>query len=385
MTVTYFTNFAHPSNLPFSDEMYRLIGDDYTLVEIKSPGEAALRSYGTTPAERPYILRPYQSGEKYRRAMQLGLDSDVVIKGWVPEAFIRERLKADKLTFRQQERWMKLIGRHILNPLAWAWYLKIHTRFRSKKFYLLCTSAYAANDAALFCAYPGKRYKWGYFTASPGMDIEQVLAAKRTGPVRLLWCSRLIGWKHPELAVKLAARLKQKGYDFHLDMVGSGPLADRLARLAHRLGVEDRVTLLGNLPNDQVMQMMRDHHIFLHTSDWREGWGITLGEAMDNGCAAVASDKIGAAPFLVQDGHNGFMFRSRSLRSLVAATEKLMDDPALREDICRNARLTMQQWSPAVAASHFLTLADRLSKGEQTEFLEGPCSIAKPVYRRKGQ
>lgn len=40
--------------------------------------------------------------------------------------------------------------------------------------------------------------------------------------VNILWCARFIDWKHPELAILLAQRLKDNKYNFHLDMIGKG-------------------------------------------------------------------------------------------------------------------------------------------------------------------
>jgi len=83
-------------------------------------------------------------------------------------------------------------------------------------------------------------------------------------------------------------------------------LTDLLSKtnLIDKLEVGRYVSLLGNLPNEEVLQMMRESHIFIFTSDRGEGWGVVLSEAMANGCTVVASNKIGAAPFLVKHKKN---------------------------------------------------------------------------------
>ena len=51
------------------------------------------------------------------------------------------------------------------------------------------------------------------------------------GDVRVMWCARMLKLKHPELPVKLAARLKQRGYRFVVDMFGNGEESDNIKAL----------------------------------------------------------------------------------------------------------------------------------------------------------
>lgn len=63
--------------------------------------------------------------------------------------------------------------------------------------------------------------------------------------------------------------------------------------------------------------MMRESHIFIFTSDRGEGWGVVLSEAMANGCTVVASNKIGAAPFLVKHKKMACYFNLGVLRACI--------------------------------------------------------------------
>lgn len=81
------------------------------------------------------------------------------------------------------------------------------------------------------------------------------------------------------------------------------------------MNVGDCVSLIGNMPNDEILALMQKSHIFIFTSDRNEGWGAVLNEAMSNGCAVVASNMIGAAPYLIKQGENGYIFKSGDVRS----------------------------------------------------------------------
>lgn len=192
--------------------------------------------------------------------------------------------------------------------------------------------------------------------------------------------------KHPELPILAAKRLKDHGYSFVIDMFGAGECEDRTKRLARELDVEDVVRFRGTMPNELLLKEMRRHKIFLFTSDRNEGWGAVANESMANGCALVASDAIGSAPWLVKNGENGFTFRSsatkysfdspdgRALDNLVEKVKWLLDNP---EDLCRMrqaaVRTMRETWNPKVAAERLLKLIESLQQGKYVSFADGPC------------
>ena len=122
---------------------------------------------------------------------------------------------------------------------------------------------------------------------------------------------------------------------------------------------------------------MRQHDIFLFTSDRNEGWGAVANEAMANGCVLIGSHEIGSIPFLVQDGINGLIFKSNDLNSFIDKVEWALNhiDECLL--ISTNAIKTMQDlWSPINAARSFLKLVDDLQNDRPVSILQGPCSRA---------
>jgi glycosyltransferase involved in cell wall biosynthesis len=234
---------------------------------------------------------------------------------------------------------------------------------------MLCASAFTAKDVNTIGAYKNKCFKWGYFTKVDELDLDELnerhKASERS--VRIMWCARFIELKHPELPVKLAARLKRKGYNFVIDMFGSGEELERTKFLAYSLNVKDCVKFKGNRPNDQILDEMRRHDIFLFTSDKNEGWGAVLNEAMSNGCAVVGSNEIGAVPFLIEDGVNGLIFKSRDLDSLEKEVVYLIEHPNERAKMIKNAYRTMRQvWSPENAAKQFLQLVEALKDNDES-------------------
>lgn len=364
MTLVFITNFINHHQIHLADEFHKLIGDGYRFIETEPIPQSFVNS-GYPVYERDYIIKAYAGKQYEELARQMALDADVVIIGSAPEDYVIERIESGKLTFRYSERWFKSRPWYMTGPKGWINFYKYHIRHKNKPLYMLCASAFTAEDVNTIGAYKGKCFKWGYFTRVDELDLEAVLS-RRSDVVSLMWCARFLKLKHPELPLRLAERLKRKGVRFVLDMYGSGEELENTRLLARMLNVEDVVNFCGNYPNDEILNQMRQHDIFLFTSDKNEGWGAVLNEAMSNGCAVVGSDRIGAVPFLIEDGVNGLIFRSESLESLEAQVCHLIDDPEFRRKIALNAYNTMRNlWSPQNAARQFMSLVDGIINNDE--------------------
>ena len=90
---------------------------------------------------------------------------------------------------------------------------------RKSNFYLLAASGYTAYDTARIGAFNYRRFKWGHF-----IDTASCVSRNfENKTVKLLWVGRFLQLKHPEYPVKAARSLKDRGVDFHLDIIGTGP------------------------------------------------------------------------------------------------------------------------------------------------------------------
>lgn len=291
------------------------------------------------------------------------------------------------LSFEMGERWQKhgclTIGSSVFRQLIMNYY----RYYRKANFYKLCCSAFAARDDDKMYAYRNRHFKWGYFTQVENNIVEATCPdVSMKGKVKILWCARFLSWKHPELVIELAEKLKKAGYDVVIDMYGDegnvgkhdNPyLRKDLETLIDKLDVAEVVTLKGSRPNCEILKAMQDGDIFLFTSDCLEGWGAVANEAMANGCVLVASDAIGSTPYLVKHKETGMIFRSCDLDSLYAQVKYLLDNPEVCRRISKAGRESMVKlWSPQNAAKSLLQLIEDLKAGRETSIKEGPCSIA---------
>ena len=377
MKIVFFTNFINHHQVHVADELYNVLGDNYTFVATSHIPESFIKNGYPDYSTRPYLLKAYENDENDKKARELALTSDIVILGAAPLEYILPRVKQNRITFRYSERWFKKGNSMLLNPKRLYNIFRSHTIFRNKPVYMLCSSAYTPNDVAKVFAYPGKCYKWGYFPATLQLPIEELVNRKRSKTIKILWVARFIDWKHPEMPIELARSLKSKGYSFEINMIGNGEMYSAIKKMTTDYGVQDYVHLLGQFPNSKIQEIMREHHIFCFTSDRNEGWGAVLNEAMSNGCCPVAADMIGAAPYLIKHKENGLIFKSKDNKSLLSKIEFLINNPDICEQLSINAYNTIQkEWSPQVAAKRLLELCNALMKSEKYVQESGPCSIA---------
>ena len=215
-------------------------------------------------------------------------------------------------------------------------------------------------------------FKWGYFPEKKLYDIEALLegkanSRKETGKFSLLWAGRFIDWKHPEYAVRAAAKLKQDGYDFTLTMVGGGAMEEELRDMVRAEELEDVVTFAGFQKPEKVREYMEQADIFLFTSDYKEGWGAVLNEAMNSGCAVVANVALGAVPFLIKPEENGLIYPNKDFGKFYENVTKLIQNPDMISALGRSAYTTITEtWNAEEAAKRLVPFLEKLMQGEAT-------------------
>ncbi len=376
MKIAFVSNFYNHHQKPLADALYSMIGDDYYFIETAPISEERL-NMGWGGDERPsYILQSYLDETSKNKCQQIIDDADVVILGSAPYSMLKTRLKKGLLTFMYNERIYKSGVPYHKLPVHILRALKRYIRF--KNFYVLCASAYTPVDFSKMFAFIGKTYKWGYFPAVKKYeDIESLIKIKN--PTSILWVARFINLKHPEIPVEIAERLKKAGYDFKIDMIGNGPLEEKIKNLIEEKGLSDCVRMLGSMKPEQVREHMEKSEIFVLTSDRNEGWGAVLNESMNSACAVVANSAIGSVPFLIKDGENGYMYKDGDIEDIFEKVKKLLDDAEERRRLSKNAYKTMNdEWNAENAAKKFVSLCEKMLSGEYKPFPyeSGVCSKA---------
>ena len=370
MRITFFSNFLNHHQLPFCLEMLKIIGDSYKFVATeKIPEERIKLGYEDMNEKYDFVIRSYENMDE---AMKLADESDVVIIGSAPQKMILNRLRCGKLTFRYSER----IYKNKFDLKMWALVIKNITFKERKNVYLLCASAYSAYDYNKSFAFVGKTYKWGYFPEIKEYDIKKIINKKENKSI--LWVGRFLSWKHPELVVELAKKLRNNNYCFNIKMIGTGEEKNRIEIMIKENNLDTNIKLLDSMSPEKVRNYMEESSIFLFTSDRGEGWGAVLNESMNSGCAVVASHEIGSVPFMIKDNENGMIYEDGNNEDLYNKVSFLLDNSYECQRLGTNAYNTMiKLWNPKISARRLVNLSKKLLNNNSVDaYKDGPCSFA---------
>ena len=377
MKVVYIANTCEHVVRPLCDGLYGEYGADFTFIETMELDKS--RAGIGCLEERPYI---FNAIGKEDEAKKMCADADVVILGSAPEEYIAERIEKNKPTIYYSERLFKKGFYRYFYPGTM---LKVKKRFvwpsRNDNFHVLCASSFAALDFNRVNAFRNRMYKWGYQIAVHEKDVDELLANKPQDGLEFIWVGRLVGLKHCDHAIKVVAKLKRAGYAPRMTIVGAGDEEKKLKRLACKLGVEECLDFKGACKIDETRALMDKANIFMFTSDFREGWGATLNECMNSGCACVASHAAGSTNFLIDDGEDGLVYHSGNVAQLYQRVKYLVDNKTERERLARNAYFKMvETWNPSKTYKRMVALIEELLHNKDCSlYTHGPCSKAIPI------
>ena len=358
-----------------SEELYKKTNGEYTFIATEPITEERIK-LGWPKIKAPYIIELTEKNKE--DILSMIMEADVVIIGSAPYRLVKKRIRAGKLTFTYGERPYKKEP-SLLTLLVHR--LRYTSQYHYPNVYRLCASAFSPLDYARTNTFVGKSYRWGYFPEVKVYDNFEFMYNDKI-PNSILWCGRLIDWKHPEVAVSVAQRLKHEGIAFKMDIIGSGYMYEEIAELIKSQKLDSEVTLHSSMTPDKIREYMEKSSIYLFTSDRQEGWGAVLNEAMNSGCAVVANSAIGAVPFLLKDKVNGSIYEDGLIDKAYQKVKVLIENNELRSKVSINAYETMKDiWNPKIAAERLLQLVNGIMRHSNTELYdEGPCSLA-PIIK----
>ena len=158
--------------------------------------------------------------------------------------------------------------------------------------------------------------------------------------------SKLVKDKGHEYLVEAVSRLLKDDPKIFLLIVGDGREWEALKRRIERTLPQNASLIPGVQDTTAVLKMM---DVFAHPATWREGFGLSLAEAMVADLPAIATD-IPAINTLLKDRDNGRVVAPKDPEALAGAIKELRANPAERQrlaarghetaaSICRPERL----------------------------------------------
>jgi phosphatidyl-myo-inositol dimannoside synthase len=190
----------------------------------------------------------------------------------------------------------------------------------------------------------------------------------RVGDAPLVVCvSRLVARKGQDALIRALPLVRERVPGVRLLLVGDGPGAERLRRMARAAAVDEHVVFAGAVPAAELPAHHAVGDAFALPCRTRgggldvEGLGIALLEAAAAGLPVVAGAS-GGAPETLQEGRTGHVVDGRDVAAVASAVAGLLADPERARAMGAAGRAWMQQewtWPARVARLRALLAGNR--------------------------
>jgi phosphatidylinositol alpha-1,6-mannosyltransferase len=181
---------------------------------------------------------------------------------------------------------------------------------------------------------------------TPGVDCREFAPAATDqdlvarfglqGALVLLTVARLVPRKGHDMVLRAVAKLGREFPALRYLITGCGPEETKLRQLAADLGISERVTFVGYVPQEKLPDYYRLSHVMVmpnrEEAGDKEGFGMAFLEASAAGKPVIAGMSGGASE-AVSDGVTGLLIEPTDLDQLAAAIRTLLLQPRMAEEM----------------------------------------------------
>jgi phosphatidylinositol alpha-1,6-mannosyltransferase len=193
---------------------------------------------------------------------------------------------------------------------------------------------------------------------APPVDLDQFRpGTERPDRPRCIAVGRMVRQKGFDTLLRAWPRAVRSAPGAELVLVGDGPQASKLRRLAERLQVADSVRFTGRLSRSEVAALLRTATVFALPVRTRlgglnpEGLGLGFLEAAASGLPVIVG-RSGGAPETVRDGETGLVVEPDDVDGLTRVIGDLLTDPGRAAAMGRAGRdLVRERFSSEVVAA----------------------------------
>lgn len=174
--------------------------------------------------------------------------------------------------------------------------------------------------------------------------------------------ARIEDYKGHVYILEAADMLKKEGLQFKIVIAGTGGFEDTVRKKAEEMDLLDKVIFLGFV-ND-VSSVLSILDVQLNASYGTEATSLALLEGFSMGVPAVVSD-YGGNPWLVENGVNGYIFKTKDSAALANCLRKLIENPGVLKDMRENAkRVYKEKFTGEIFARNIEKVFFKTLKGE---------------------
>ena len=158
----------------------------------------------------------------------------------------------------------------------------------------------------------------------------------------VLYVGQLIRGKGVDALIRSLAQCAAP--DWRARIIGEGPHRQHCEQLAKRLGIADRVTFTGWIPQERLHEAYAHARCAVIPSLWPEPIATVGLELLHHGLPVVGFDAGGIGDWL-RHGEVGLLVPWNDTRNMAAAIDSLIADQALAQHYGRNGReMAQREW-----------------------------------------
>ena len=138
-----------------------------------------------------------------------------------------------------------------------------------------------------------------------GTKIQPIIDKQENEVLHFVTVGRLAPWKNIDKIIQAMALLNDKGFNFIFNIVGSGPIYEKLKQLVTDLKLEEKIFFLGQKKTNELNKIYLNSDIYIQASGY-EGLPHVILEAI-NFNLSIISTPIGGTNEILLNGKNGWV------------------------------------------------------------------------------
>lgn len=163
------------------------------------------------------------------------------------------------------------------------------------------------------------------------------------GKINLIFVGLMVDFKRVPFILETAKRLKEKGVEVNLKLVGSGADLEKYKRQVKKLGIEKEAIFTGRISNPEILKQEYQNSDLLIFPSVFDTCALTVLEAGSLGVPSVVVKDSGASEALT-DGVTGFVCED-DINAFVDKIYSLAFDKELLEKVSQNTGDIFNDWN----------------------------------------
>ena len=368
MKIAYYTDSISEHQVPVALKLVEKFGEgNFRYFYLNDRATHRKQMMGKDAVKFSWTKKVSEAKDEFQEWVQ---EADVLYTIFRKPELFEKRIAKGKLTLYMSERWFKPPTGflRLLHPRYFNMARRIVSCFESGLVLYFPTGLIAARDMVRLYSllkgnwqsvfgtirldyerfaggrvngYPWMRM-WGYFVDA---SKQYTVRRNRNKPLRVLWVGRFLKLKRVDTII----RAVRSTPGVELDVFGTGDQEESLKAMSRSC---ERISFHGVIPLAEVREQMRQHDVYVMSSNGFDGWGAVVSEAIEEGMTVLGTYECGAPATLLPDSN---LFHVGDWRRLSAMLSALAID-------CTEASLPQyvspDGWRAADAANAMISMID---------------------------